>query len=307
GELRLEAAVVHRSSDVEDDAPQELGVDLGRGDHLLALRQATRDVDELSPFGRAERRRRSDRHARASELVVEQQVVPARDLGKQDEAIAFGEEADQVRDRRRYAERRCDALCRPDARRGVDHRAQHEQAETGLLERRDDPFELLAPRGEVAVLARQLEERPRVSLRQPAGHAVVPAEDTNSRTNRSWSPGRIAPRSRLVARSTASSMSSARSAARAIANSYSPRRRASFRMRSAASRPTSTSRSRSISAAARRSARSWSRTVGRFSMSRASLARSSAASRRASAPAWSASRSRAVRARKYSMTGPRRK
>src|SRR5881409_2204022 len=68
-ELGPQAPVIDRPADVEHDATEQLGIDLGGGKNFLAARQAPRQLDDLSPLRRAERRRRTDRDAGAPELV----------------------------------------------------------------------------------------------------------------------------------------------------------------------------------------------------------------------------------------------
>src|SRR5438105_4247464 len=73
----------------------------------------------------------------------------------------------------------------PEPRCRIDHRAQHERAEPGLVERGRRPIELLARRLEGPVLAGQREHGARIALAEAAAHAGAPAPATNSRTNRS--------------------------------------------------------------------------------------------------------------------------
>src|SRR5439155_25136007 len=86
-ELGPQAPVVDRPADVERDAADQLRVELGGGENPLAAREAPRQLDELVPLGRAERRGRADRDPGAPELVVEQGVVPAREGGQEREPI----------------------------------------------------------------------------------------------------------------------------------------------------------------------------------------------------------------------------
>src|SRR5882724_2670104 len=55
-ELGPQAPIVDRPADVEHDAADQLRVDLGGGENPLAAREAPRQLDELVPLGRAERR-----------------------------------------------------------------------------------------------------------------------------------------------------------------------------------------------------------------------------------------------------------
>src|SRR5262252_8969327 len=82
GELCAYAAVVYRAGDVEDDSPEQIGVHLGGRDDLASTGHPARELDDLVPFGAGERRRGPDRDACPTELLVEETVVPARDLGQ---------------------------------------------------------------------------------------------------------------------------------------------------------------------------------------------------------------------------------
>src|SRR5436190_952210 len=57
GELGPQAPVVDRPAGVEHDPRDQLGVELGGGDHPPAAREAPRPLDELVPLGRAPPRR----------------------------------------------------------------------------------------------------------------------------------------------------------------------------------------------------------------------------------------------------------
>src|SRR5881409_3675455 len=108
GELGPQAPVVDRPVDVEHDPADQLGVELGGGENSLAAREAPRQLDELVPLGRADRRRRTDRDPGAPELVVEQGVVPARQVGQEREPIPLGEQ----RSEERRVGKECSLTCR---------------------------------------------------------------------------------------------------------------------------------------------------------------------------------------------------
>src|SRR5437773_5726528 len=61
GELGPQAPVVDRPAGVEHDPADQLGVELGGGENPLVAREVLRQLDELVPLGRAERRGRADR------------------------------------------------------------------------------------------------------------------------------------------------------------------------------------------------------------------------------------------------------
>src|SRR5213076_525346 len=148
GELGSQAPVVDRPADVEHDPTDQLGVELRGGENFLPVRQTPGQLDELVPLDRAERRGRTDRDADAPERL---RNPPGG----------------------------------PEPRAGVDHRAQHERAQPGLLERGRRPVELLARRLEGPLLAGEPEHRVRVAPAEAGRHAGAPAPATNSRTNRS--------------------------------------------------------------------------------------------------------------------------
>src|SRR5213080_1970804 len=296
-ELRPEAPVIHRAVDVEQHAPEELCIHLRRGQHLAPPGQPAGELDEVVLLGPAEGRRRPDQRARAAERVVDQLLEDGGDVGQDVQTIALRQQAEQVADRRREAERgrRLTRDAEPRAR--IDRRASQDEPQARLLEHGGHAPELLRRRDER--VARQREQRTGVPLGEPAAaHYAALADAMKSRSRRCWSPGLSAWRSRADAWRTASSMSSSRSALRAAANSCSASRRASARMRSAAWRPRSISCSRSRSAAARRSARRRWRRAGRSARSRAMVARSASARSRARAPAARPSVNRSLRARK---------
>src|SRR5437867_7978391 len=81
-ELRPHAPIVYRPSDVEDNAADQFGIDLGRRDDVAAAGETPRELDELVPLARAEQRRRTDRDACSPDLVVEEIFVPAGDVGQ---------------------------------------------------------------------------------------------------------------------------------------------------------------------------------------------------------------------------------
>src|SRR6266581_8683272 len=105
GELGSQAPVVDRPADVEHDPTDQLGVELRGGENFLPVRQTPGQLDELVPLDRAERRGRTDRDADAPELVVEQSVVPAREVAQDRQPIPLREQPDQVAHRRREPER----------------------------------------------------------------------------------------------------------------------------------------------------------------------------------------------------------
>src|SRR5207245_11440290 len=95
-----------------------------------------------------------------------------------------GAPPDQVAHRRREPERLRDPPGGPEPRCRVDHRAQHERAEPGLVECGRRSIELLARRLERPVLAGEREDRTRIALAEATGHPGAPAPLTNSSTNR---------------------------------------------------------------------------------------------------------------------------
>src|SRR5439155_1920645 len=248
-ELRLEASVVHRAVEIEHHAPQELGIHLGRREHLAAPAQAADQVDEFVLLGRAERGCRADENACPAEGRVDQLLVDAGDVGHEVETIPLGEQAEEVADARREAECDRDAARDADASAGIDGGASKDEPQARLLEHAGDAPELFRSRGER--LARQRVQGAGIPLGEaPPAHYTALADSMKSRTMRAWSRGVRVWRSRAVACRTASSMSSFRSALRATTNSCSASTRASARIRSAASRPRATRCSRSRAAAA---------------------------------------------------------